>query len=102
MWVSSCRANVAFQGRSSSSRFKEVPGLFEQIMASDVLSANVLVELPDGKQWLCSLAVGEPLFVRECCAWFYEEQSGKWENRALLSAQVSSTQATVALGRPHG
>src|SRR4051812_2928125 len=25
------------------------------------------------QQWLCSLARGEPLFVRECYAWFYEE-----------------------------
>jgi hypothetical protein len=51
-----------------------VPGLFEQIKAVDVTAANVLVEPPRGLlQWLCSLAKGEPLFVRECYAWFYEE-----------------------------
>ena len=28
---------------------------------------------PDGKQWLCGLGKGQPLFVRDCYAWFYEE-----------------------------
>ncbi len=38
------------------------------------MAANVLVEPLRGLlQWLCSLAKGEPLFVRECYAWFYEE-----------------------------
>lgn len=50
-----------------------MPGLFDQIKGRDVLTANVLVDAPDGKQWLCGLDEGQPLFVRECYAWFYEE-----------------------------
>jgi hypothetical protein len=53
---------------------REVPGLFGQIMAVDVSTANVLVEPPKGtRQWLCGLAEGEPLFVRECYEFFYDE-----------------------------
>jgi hypothetical protein len=50
-----------------------VPGLFEQIKAADVTGVNVLADPPNGRQWLCTLAEEEPLFVRECYAWFYEE-----------------------------
>ena len=33
----------------------------------------MLVEPPNGKQWLCGLAEGESLFVRECYELFYDE-----------------------------
>ncbi len=67
-------AHATFSGSSSSSPSKEVPRLFEQIKAAAVMTANVLVEPPKGtKQWACGLDEGQPLFVRECYAWFYEE-----------------------------
>jgi hypothetical protein len=36
-----------------------------------------LVVPPDGKQRLCGLKKDQPLFVRECYAWFYEEANRK-------------------------
>jgi hypothetical protein len=57
----------------SSSSPKEVRGLYELILKSDVSVANALVDPPDGKQWLCGMGEGQALFVRECYAWFYEE-----------------------------
>lgn len=58
---------------------KEVTALFEKIKGCNVLVANTLVDPPNGKQWLCGLEVGQPLFVRECYAWFYEEAIRKMD-----------------------
>lgn len=44
-------------------------------------AANTLVPPPDGKQWLCGLAEGQPLFVRDCYAWFYEEAVRKMSTK---------------------
>ncbi len=65
----------------SSSRSKEVPELFEQIHRCSVKAANTLVPPPDGKQWLCGLAEGQALFVRDCYAWFYDEAVRKMSTK---------------------
>ena len=61
---------------SSSSPSKEVTGLFGELIGCE-MTANTLVEPPDGKKWLCGLEEKEPLFVRECYGWFYEEAKRK-------------------------
>ena len=65
----------------SSSPSKEVPELFERIHRCSVKAANTLVPPPDGKQWLCGLAEGQPLFVRDCYSWFYEEAVRKMSTK---------------------
>ncbi len=65
----------------SSSPSKEVPGLYEEIKECNVLVANSLVDPPNGKQWLCGLAEGQALFVRDCYAWFYNEAVRKMSTK---------------------
>lgn len=66
---------IGLLGSSSSSppKSKEIQGLFEEIKGCNVSVANTLVDPPNGKQWLCGLEEWQPLFVRSCYAWFYDE-----------------------------
>jgi hypothetical protein len=75
--VGSRFSQLLLSGSSSSSPSKEMPELFDLIKRCNVLGANTLADPLDEKQWLCGLGRGQPLFVRECYAWFYEEAINK-------------------------
>jgi hypothetical protein len=72
-----------------------VPGLFEQIAKCNVSKENTLVEPPDGKQWLCGLAEGESLLVRQCYAWFYKEA-----RRKMAEKRVPKCPGLIYTGNP--